>query len=485
MRLRLILGLCLAASLGGVVMAANDPPLPLAAPVADLAMPKAEAAQSRIHEFTLKNGLRVIVLSEPSAPAVTHMLWYRVGATQDDAGKSGLAHYVEHIMFQGTDAHGPGEYFTTIMRLGGEKNAFTTSDFTAYHVTIAKEHLARVMELEADRMQHLNPPETAFAKEREVIIEERRMRVENDPGARLREELDAALFLNHPYRRPVIGWHDEMTRLSRADVVEFQKAWYKPNNATLVLGGNVTEDEARALAEKYYGAIPEQMLPERITWNEPKAVADQRLLFHDAQAQEPVYQRAWVTPSSADGIQKLLPYFVLSGVLGEGNRSRLYRTLVMEKHIASEAGSDFNGLTLGPGRFSLWVVPTDRAANINPAAQSLIESAVDKELKTLAAKAPAESEMARVKTQLKSVAVYGMDGTEGATQLLGQLVMLGLDPDYLSQWPRDIDAVTAESVREAAETLLASRRLEAWMLPTGEAGTNPKVPFSAAPKEMH
>ncbi len=491
-----------AALIGGFAVRAQVAPLPLAHP--ELVLPKPVVASaaiqtssstatkpvSAIHSFTLENGLRVVVLSEPGAPAVTHMLWFRVGAVQDDAGKSGLAHYVEHIMFQGTDAHGPGTYSSAVMRMGGDQNAFTTPDFTAYHATLAKEHLPALMALEADRMQHLNPPQTAFAKEREVIIEERRMRVENDPGARLREEVDAALFLNHPYRRPVIGWHDEMARLTREDVVAFQKAWYAPNNATLILGGNITEAESRRLAEQYYGPIPKRDLPAAITWEEPKARADQRLIFRDVQAREAVYQRAWITPSSTDGVQKLLPYVVLSGVLGEGNRSRLFRTLVMDKHLATEAGSSLNALTLGPGRLSLWVVPSDRAANVNPAAQSLIEASVEGVLKNLAAKPPGAEEMKRVKTQLKSVAVYGMDGTEGATSLLGQLVMLGLPPDYLKQWPADIEAVTAEQVRDAAAEVLASRRLEAWMLPTGTATDAPKVPLSAAPlvaatKEMH
>ncbi len=487
--------LLLCAGLGAACFAVSwamgaEAPLPLAPPVEKIVLPLPAAAETEpapaagIHDFTLENGLRVVVLTQPNAPAVTHMLWFRVGATDDTAGRSGLAHYVEHLMFQGTDAHKPGEYFRTIMRLGGEKNAFTNSDFTVYHATIAKPYLPKVMELEADRIQHLNPPQTAFAKEREVIIEERRQRVEVDPGARLREEVDAALFLNHPYHRPVIGWHDEMMRLTREDVVAFQKAWYAPNNATLILGGPISEEEARVLANRYYGSIPKRELPPRIEWSEPTAKADQSLTFRDAQVREPAYQQAWITPSVKDGVKVMLPYFVLSGVMGEGNRSRLYRSLVVEKHLATEAGSDYSGLLLGPGRMVTYAVPTDRTAATDAKVRAALQAEMEAVLKQLATTPPSAEEMARVKTQLKSIAVYGMDGAQGATELLGQLVMLGLPPDYLTQWPNDIDAVTPESVRDAAARLLHTRRLDAWMLPDGSAPTAPGGPVSILPKAI-
>jgi zinc protease len=473
---------CAALGVGSVsAIAANAPakPLPLAPVTPDITLPTPPSTRqvaapvaavkqsSEITNFTLENGLQVVVLSVPHSPVVTHMVWYRVGAKDDVAGKSGLAHFVEHMLFQGTKNQKPGEFSRVVERLGGEHNAFTSPDVTAYHVHIAARHLPEIMKREADRMQNMNPPPEAFAKEREVILEERRQQVETDPGARLREEMDAALFLHHPYRTPVIGWQAEMETLNQPDVQAFYAAHYAPNNAVLVLAGGITEATARELAQQYYGAIPKRELPAAVQWVEPTSKANQKLEYRDAQTKRPSYMMSWQVPSiGQDGVKKALPYFVLSALLGESKSSRMFQELVVRDKLATMAGSNYVGMSMGPGRFVVWAVPTDAdAAAKNMATRLRLEQAVDVQLANIARYGVKGSELERTRTQLKASAIYAMDGVKGAATLLGQLVMLGLPPTYLSQWPADIDAVSAKQIQEAAADLLARRRVSGWLLP--------------------
>ena len=481
----LLAGCMLSAQPMIVFAAPKETPLPLAKPVGtELNLPKPPAAtaavpapkletQRRIDRFELENGLQVVVLEVPDAMVVTHMLWYRVGASDDPQGKSGLAHFVEHMMFQGTDHSKPGDFMRTIERMGGEKNAFTTPDFTAYYVHIAKQNLPEVMKQEADRMQFMNPPEPAFAKEREVILEERRQQVDTDPGARLREEMDAALFIHHPYRTPVIGWQAEMETLNREDVIAFQRAHYAPNNALLVLAGGITLEEAKALANKYYAPIPAKKMAERVHWVEPKSVASQKLEYRDAQVQQPSYMMSWQVPSVGDGVAKALPYFVLSSVLGESNSSRIFKELVIRQHLASEAGTNYVGLANGPGHFLLWAVPTNGDAASSSEARAKLEGPAYAELVKLAKNGVDKAELDRVKSQLKASSIYAMDSVQEAASLVGQMVMLGLPADYLSRWPEDIEAVTPAQVQDAAKDLLARRHVEGWLLPP--EGVAPKA----------
>jgi len=243
------------------------------------------SADPRASEFKLSNGMDVVVIPDHRAPVVTHMVWYKVGAADEPKGVSGIAHFLEHLMFKSTDKIAVGDFSKIVSKLGGQDNAFTGQDVTAYHQRIAKEQLGTLMEMEADRMTHLRLTNDEVATERQVIIEERRSRIENNPGARLDEQMNATLYLSHPYGVPVIGWEHEMAKLSREDALRFYKRYYAPNNAILVVAGDVTVDEVKRLAEATYGKVPAN--PEvdgRTRPQEPPHIAARRLTLKDARA---------------------------------------------------------------------------------------------------------------------------------------------------------------------------------------------------------
>jgi zinc protease len=237
--------------------------------------------------FTLSNGLTVVVLTNDRLPVVSQMVWYKVGAADDPSGKSGLAHFLEHLMFRGTGDIAPGEFSRIVSRNGGVDNAFTSADTTAYYQTVAADRLELVMKLEADRMTNLALDEKEVLPERQVIIEERRSRTENNPGALLREQMNAAMFLNHPYRIPIIGWRQEMETLSREDALAFYKRHYAPNNAILIISGDVTIERVRELAEKYYGAIKPASVPPRVRAPEPPQIAARRVTLESDRVRDP------------------------------------------------------------------------------------------------------------------------------------------------------------------------------------------------------
>jgi zinc protease len=216
-------------------------------------------AQAKVFEpetFTLDNGLEVVVVANRRAPIVTHMLWYKVGAADEPPGKSGIAHFLEHLMFKGTDTLGPGEFSDIIARNGGQENAFTSYDYTGYFQTVAKDRLDIIMKYEADRMTNLTLSDEVVLPERDVVLEERRSRIDREPGAQLGEALRAVLFLHHPYGVPVIGWEEEIRGLTSADAIDFYRRWYAPNNAVLIVAGDVDAEEVRALAETHTGSFP-------------------------------------------------------------------------------------------------------------------------------------------------------------------------------------------------------------------------------------
>lgn len=424
---------------------------------ADISASKAEAIES----FTLKNGLEVIVIPNHRVPAVTHMIWYRVGAADDPEGKSGLAHYHEHMMFQGTEKLKRGEYSQTVADQGGDENAFTDADATAYYISIAKEQLPLAMQLEAERMKGLKPDAADAAKEKEVIIEERRMRVENNPNALLDEQVKAALFRNHPYHTPTIGWMHEMQGLTLEDVLKFHTAYYHPNNAMVIVSGDVTGAEVRQLAEKYYGQLPSVPVPPRVWKEEPPQNAERRVYLHHSNVKQEAWSRDYAAASLAYGKkEEALPLMVLSQLMGGGKASRLYQALVMEQKIAVAVDVDYNGMTLGPSRFSLGLVPVP-GVSLEQA-----EKAVNAQVANVLAKGFTAEEITRAKTQLKAQAIYARDGLSGMARIMGTLRICGLDKDYFSRWPQLIDAVTPEQIMAAAkDTLVANHAVTAELLP--------------------
>ncbi len=418
------------------------------------------AAAQTIEHFTLSNGMEVVVTQNHRVPAVSHMVWYRVGAADDPPGKSGLAHFHEHVMFLGTPRYSRGQYSDIIARHGGEQNAFTGYDATSYFVNIAKEHLPLVMELEADRMRGLAPSDEAIAKERQVILEERRMRIENNPDALLSEQVSAMLFRNHPYQIPVIGWMHEMEGLSKQDVLDFHARYYHPNNAILIVSGDITASELKPLAEKYYGALKRKEIPQRRWQSEPPQIAARRISMTHPNVSQPIWSRTYSAASLADGNkEQALPLFLLSQLLGGGKTSRLYQALVVEQKLASSISTSYSGFTLGPAQFEITAVPEKNVT------LEALEQAIDGEIQRLE-NGISSDELARAKTLYKADSIYAREGLSSMARIMGWIRILGLPADYFSQWPALIDKVDqAEVLQAARDTLREQQSVTAILLP--------------------
>jgi len=428
------------------------------------AAPVYAAAPTAIDSFRLANGLEVIVIPNHRIPAVSQMIWYRVGGGDDPLGKSGLAHFHEHTMFLGTKLHKGGEYAAIAASHGGDENAFTGHDATAYFINVPKNELPMVMELEADRMHELTPTDEAMVREKQVIIEERRMRIENDPEALLSEQVDANLFRNHPYHWPVIGWMHEMEGLTKDDVLAFHKLWYHPNNAILIISGDITAKEVKPLAEKYYSNLPKVTLPER-HWNEePPQNTERRIVMHHINVKQPVWSRSYAASSVAYGqTEQAVPLFVLAEILGDGKTSRLYQSLVVEQKLASGVDVEYDGFTLGPATFEISVTPE------NGVALDVLEKAVDKELARTLSQPFSDAELIRAKTLLKAETIYARDGLTSMARIMGTIRICGLPTDYFTKWPTMIDAVTSQQVADAAkESLQMNQSVTAQLLPEEE-----------------
>jgi zinc protease len=417
------------------------------------AFPLPLAAEIAVESFFLPNGLEVVVIPNHRTPVVTQMLWLKVGAADDPSGKSGLAHFHEHMMYQGTPTQPAGAYAGLVSAAGGDQNAFTGSDATAYYITIAKDRLPLAMGLEANRMGPLAPTDENAAREKEVILEERRARIENNPKALFSEQIDAALWRNHPYHWPVIGWMHEMEGLTKDDVLAFHRRWYHPNNAVLILSGDITAKEARPLVERYYGALARGPVPKRLWNNEPPQNAERRIVMHHPNVQQPIWARSYAAASLGAGeTRQALPLLLLSQLLGGGKTSTLYRSLVVDKKLASDVDIDYDAFHLGPSSFEITVTPEPAAS------MEAVEKAVDDELARAIAHGFDEKDILRAKTLLKAQSVYARDGLESMARVMGWIRMTGLDKNYFLRWPEMIDAVTAANINDAAKTTFLPRQ---------------------------
>ena len=296
-----------------------------------------------VEAFRLANGLDVVVVKDRRAPVVTHMVWYRNGSADDPVGKSGIAHFLEHLMFKGTERWPAGEFSKIVAGYGGQENAFTSFDYTAYFQRVPKEHLRAMMDYEADRMTGLSFDEGVVAPERDVVLEERRMRVDSDPAAQLGEEFSATLFFHHPYGTPIIGWEHEIERLSRDDAFAYYQRFYTPENAILVVAGDTDAAEVRRLAEDTYGRIAARgAAPVRSRPVEPEPRASRRVQLNDPRVQQPSLRRGWLTPTYTAGERdEVLALELVAEILGGGTTSRLYRRLCVEDELAAGASAYF------------------------------------------------------------------------------------------------------------------------------------------------
>jgi len=431
-----------------------------------LAMP-VQAAVFNPQSFTLKNGMQVVLIPNNRVPVVRHMVWYKVGSADEPAGKSGIAHYFEHLMFKGTPNVPAGEFSRIVARNGGRDNAFTSYDYTAYFQTVAKDRLALVMEMEADRMTNLTLTKEVIEPERQVILEERRQRTDNSPGAQLREQLGTVQYMNHPYRIPVIGWAHEIENLSLDDLRRFYKKWYAPNNAILVVEGDVTLDELRPLAEKYYGVIPRGPEMKRIRPSEPPAHADRRVVKRDVRVRQPSLQRTYLAPSygkPSEDSQAPHALQVLENIVGGSATSRLYKSLVVEQKLALSAGMSYSPSRLDQTELTFWASPKP-GVSIDQLEQALLS-----EIQLLIDKGVAQDEVMRAKTSLVNEAAFARDNLGTGAQVLGSALAIGLSPDQVENWPNAIENVTRDDVNRALRQVLDGQKTVTGVL-LAEEGT--------------
>lgn len=400
-------------------------------------------------EFKLANGLDVVVIPNHRAPIVTQMIWYKVGAADEVPGKSGLAHFLEHLMFRGTKETPPGAFSRIVAENGGQENAFTTHDYTAFYQNVAADRLELVMKLEAERMNGLVIDDSVLLPERKVIIEERHMRIDNSPAGLMNEQLDTALYLNHPYRIPTIGWEDEMRGLSTPDAKAFYEKWYHPNNAVLVIGGDVTVEKVKALAEKYYGRIPAHPVPERHRVDEPAKVAKAQLTMTSARVAQINWSRSYLAPSYTRGETKdAYALQVLAEIMGGGATSRLYKALVVDRPIALDAGATYDPGTLDLTSFNLYGSPRKDVT------LEAFEAAVEQEVAELLKTGVTQDEVDRAKKRMQLAAIYSRDSLTAPAQIVGAALAVGRSLDDAESWADRIGAVTVDEVNEAARLVI-------------------------------
>jgi zinc protease len=408
------------------------------------------APSSQIAHFTLTNGLEVVVIPDHRAPVVTHMIWYKVGSADETPGKSGLAHFLEHLMFKGT-ALNPGNAFSQhVAAIGGQENAFTTSDYTGFFQRVPREHLKEMMAFEADRIIGLVLTDEVVRPELNVVLEEQNMRVANNPSSRLAEQMDAALYLNHPYGRPIIGWRQEIESLGREDALAFYRRFYTPNNAVVVVAGDVTADEVKADAEQTYGRVSQRADsgPRRRPM-EPPQEAPRTVTLADARVEQPSVNRYYLAPSrskAAPGASEALE--VLAHVLGSGSNSRLYRTLVVEQGVALNAGAYYSGTALDYGKFGVYGTPKPGKTLRD------VETAIDAVLTEVSERGITSDELELAKNRLIADAVYAQDNQATLARWYGAALATGETIEMVRDWPEAIRAVTADAVRDAAKAWL-------------------------------
>jgi zinc protease len=427
-----------------------------------------------ITEFTLRNGMKIIVNEDHRAPTVAHMIWYRVGAMDETNGHTGVAHALEHMMFKGTKTLKPGEFSQRVAQLGGRENAFTSMDYTAYFEQIEKSKLETVMALEADRMNNLVFDKAEFAKEIRVVMEERRLRTDDQPIALVHEALNATAYAANPYRNPVIGWPDDLQRMTVNDVKAWHDKWYAPNNATMVVSGDVEPAHVRALAEKYFGRYKSKPLVRGKPANEPPQHQIKRVTVK-APAENPYVVLAFKVPALHD-VEKdrdALALDVLSGVLDGYDNARLTAKLVRTDKTANDVGASYSDIARGPALFLLDGVPA--LGTTTEQLEKLLRAEVDR----IAADGVSDAELARVKNQLIAAQIYKRDSVFGQAMEIGMMEMSGISYKQIDRRIERLRAVTPQQVQAVAKKYFGDEALTvATLVPLPLSGKKPAPPVS-------
>ncbi|MEJ6404731.1 pitrilysin family protein [Yoonia sp. 2307UL14-13] len=415
-----------------------------------------------VTNFTLDNGMEVVVIEDHRAPAVTHMVWYRVGSADEPVGSSGVAHYLEHLLFKATENMDSGEFSATVAANGGTDNAFTSYDYTAYFQRVAADRLELMMRMEADRMNNLVLTDADIVTERNVVLEERNQRTENNPNALAREQISAALYQNHRYGVPIIGWKHEIEDLTKEDALDFYDLYYSPNNAILVVAGDADPEEVRRLAEQHYGVIPaEDQLPERIRPEEPPQRAERRLTYVDARVSQPYLVRTYLAPERDPGAQEEAAALVyLAELLGGSSfTSDLGRALQFDSQTAIYTNASYSGSSLDDTVFSIAVVPaqgvrlSDAEAAMDQVVADFMENPIDPE------------RMDAIRTQMRASEVFALDNVDGLARRYGAALTQGLTVEDVQAWPELLQQVTEDDIKAvAAKVFNRDQSVTGWVV---------------------
>ncbi|MBS1301908.1 pitrilysin family protein [Loktanella sp. SALINAS62] len=426
----------------------------------------AQDAPDDVTTYTLDNGMEVVVIEDHRAPVVVHMVWYRAGSADEPIGQSGVAHFLEHLLFKGTDTLEPGEFSATVADNGGSDNAFTSYDYTAYFQRIAADRLPLMMEMESDRMVNLRLDQDDIVTERNVILEERNQRTESSPGALAREQFNAAQYQNHRYGVPIIGWKHEMEELSLEDAQSFYDLYYSPNNAILVVAGDVTPEDVLALAQEHYGPIPaEPDLPERVRATEPPQLAPRRIVYTDERVSDPYLVRSYLAPERDSGAQeKAAALTILADLLGGSSfTSELGRALQFDTQTAVYTGAGYSATSLDKTTFGISIVPSQGVtlSEAEAAMDEVLQDFLDSEIDPAA--------LDRIKSQIRAADIYAMDSTQSRAQRYGAALTQGLTVNDVNAWPQILQDVTAEDVKAAARDVLnLNQSVTGWVVANKE-----------------
>ena len=419
-----------------------------------LALAPVSVVAEEVTTFNLDNGMEVVVIEDHRAPVVVHMLWYRIGSADEPVGASGVAHFLEHLLFKATDKLESGEFSATVSANGGSDNAFTSYDYTAYFQRIAADRLELMMDMESNRMNNLRITAEDIETERQVVLEERNQRTENNANALAREQFRAALYQNHRYGVPIIGWKHEMEQLELQDALDFYDLYYSPNNAILVVAGDVQPDEVRALAETYYGVIPaEPNLPQRIRPEEPPHRAERRITYVDPRVAQPYVTRSYLAPERDPGAQEEAAALVYLAELLGGSpfTSALGVALQFDTNTATYTSAGYSGSSLDDTSFGVSVVPAEGVtlSEAEAAMDQVIADFID---------APIDPERLKsIQTQLRASEIYAKDNVQGLARRYGAALTQSLTVEDVQAWPDILQAVTAEDIKAVAQQVLGNK----------------------------
>ncbi|WP_051082122.1 M16 family metallopeptidase [Thiobacillus thioparus] len=424
-----------------------------------LALLMVGSAQAAVTDVTLDNGMRVIVQEDHRAPVMVSQVWYRAGSMDEFNGTTGVAHVLEHMMFRGTNMVPPGEFSKRIAAAGGRENAFTNRDHTAYFQQMQKDRLELAMQLESDRMANLVIRDDLFAKEMQVVMEERRLRTDDQPQSVVYERLMATAYQESPYRRPVIGWMDDLQHMTAQEARDWYARWYVPNNATLVVAGDVKSDDVIAMAKRYFGVIPARVLPVRKPQDEPAQIGEKRVVVK-VPAKVPYLLMAWHAPILKDWEKDTAPYAlqILAGVLSGNDSARLQKSLVKTQQIAVSTSAGYDAVSRGPGMFMIDATPAPGKT------ADELEKAIRGQVERIQRDGVSEAELARVKAQVIAADVYQRDSLFYQAMQLGEYVTAGLPPEALAHRVDKLRAVSAGEVQAAAKQWLQDDQLSVGIL---------------------